>query len=75
VWWWLKVNEEALLLMRIATLKQRLLGLYNSKEVDEWFDSPQAYLQNRAPRELLADNCGFLHVAGIINVILEGVYT
>jgi uncharacterized protein (DUF2384 family) len=69
------MSDELLLLMRLAVLKQRLLGLYNTKEVDEWFETPQSSLQGRRPLELLLDNSGYLHVAGMIDEILDGVYT
>ncbi len=69
------VNEEDLLLMRLVTLKVRLLDLYTVEEVNEWFETPQLLLQGRTPRDLLADNSGYLHVAGVIDVILDGLYT
>jgi uncharacterized protein (DUF2384 family) len=58
--------------MRIASLKQRLLELYSLPEVDAWFVTPQRYFQDRRPVDVLTTDAGYLEVSRVIDAVLDG---
>lgn len=59
-------------IMRVASLKQRLLELYSPGEVDAWFVTPQVYFQDRRPIDVLVSDAGYLEVSRVIDAVLDG---
>jgi uncharacterized protein (DUF2384 family) len=70
------VTEDSNLdhLMRVASLKQRLLELYAPEEVDAWFVTPQRYFQDRRPVDVLTTDAGYLEVSRVIDAVLDGAF-
>lgn len=60
--------------IRVAFLKQRLLELYTTREVDAWFVTPQRYFQDRKPVDVLMSDTGYLEVSRVIDALLDGTF-
>lgn len=70
------MNDESHLdhIMRIASLKQRMLELYTPAEVDAWFVTPQRYFQDRRPMDVVMTDAGYLEVSRVIDAVLDGAF-
>lgn len=67
-------ERDYVFITRLASLKQRLLELYDPLEVSAWFETPQNYLQGRRPADLIMDNAGYLEISRILDSILDGAF-
>jgi uncharacterized protein (DUF2384 family) len=61
-------------LMRVISLKQRLLELYTVPEVDAWFVTPHRYFQDRRPMDVVTTDAGYLEVSRVIDAVLDGAF-
>jgi uncharacterized protein (DUF2384 family) len=68
------MDEPYTYLLRLTMLKRLLLQLYEPAEVDAWLLTPQSYLQDRRPVDLLDTEIGYLEVSAVVHRVLDGAY-
>lgn len=67
-------SEKVIVLMRIASLKERLLDLYTPRQADEWINAPQKLLSGQRPIDMLSTMGGYLEVDNVVDQILSGTH-